>query len=128
MLVGRVEVGEQVEDFVDDLDVALFRLVDLVDAHDGAQADLQRLGDHELGLRHRAFGRVDKNDRAVDHVEDALYLAAEVGVAGRVDDVDADVVPDDRGGFRQDRDAALTFEVVRIHHPFGRGFVVAERA
>ena len=62
---------------------------------DRPQAALQRLGDHELGLRQRAFGGVDQHDDAVDHVQDALDLAAEIGVAGRVDDVDARVLPDD---------------------------------
>jgi hypothetical protein len=63
--------------------------VDLVDAEDRLQAHLQRLGQHELGLRHDAFLGVDQQDAAVHHAEDALHLAAEVGVAGRVDDVDA---------------------------------------
>ena len=57
----------------------------------GLQAQRQRLAGHELGLRHRAFGRIDQQDDAVDHRQDALDLAAEIGVAGRVDDVDADV-------------------------------------
>ncbi len=82
LLVGRVEVGEEVEDFVDDFFVAAVRTVDLVDRDDRAKADLQRLGDDELGLRHRAFGGVDQNDRAVHHREDTLDFAAEVGVAG----------------------------------------------
>ena len=55
----------------------------------GSQAELQRLAEHELGLRHGAFGGVDQQHHAVDHRQDALDLAAEVGVAGRVDDVDA---------------------------------------
>jgi hypothetical protein len=59
----------------------------------GAQAERQRLAGDELGLRHRAFGAVDQQDHAVDHREDALDLAAEVGVAGGVDDVDARALP-----------------------------------
>ena len=103
-------------------------LVDLVDADDRLQADLQRLADDELGLRHRPFGGVDQHDRAVDHREDALDLAAEIGVAGRVDDVDAHVLPHDRGRLGEDGDAALALEVVGIHHPLGDALVVAERA
>jgi hypothetical protein len=56
--------------------------VDLVDQHDRLQAKAQRLAEHELGLRQRAFGRVDQQHHAVDHRQDALDLAAEVGVAG----------------------------------------------
>jgi hypothetical protein len=75
--------------------------VDLVDDDDRLQPDLERLGDHELGLRQRAFGGVDQHQRAVHHVQDALDLAAEIGVAGGVDDVDAGVLPLHRGGLGQ---------------------------
>jgi hypothetical protein len=88
LLVGGVERGEEVEDLVDDLGDAGVGLVDLVDRHDRTQAELERLGDHKLGLRHRALGRIDQHDRGIDHGEDALDLAAEIGVAGRIDDVD----------------------------------------
>ncbi len=103
-------------------------LVDLVDADDRLQADLQSLADDELGLRHRSLGRVDEHDRAVDHRQDALDLAAEIGVARRVDDVDARGPPDDRGRLGENGDAALALEVVRIHHPLGDALVVAEGA
>jgi hypothetical protein len=49
-------------------------------------------------------------------------------VAGGVHDVDAGVLPDDRGRLGQDGDAALFFEVVRIHHALGDALVLAERA
>ena len=128
LLVGRVERGEQVEHFVDDLGHARVGLVDLVDADDRLEADLQRLADHEFGLRHRAFGCVHQHDRAVDHRQDALDLAAEIGVAGRIDDVDADVLPGDGGRLGHDRDAALLLEIVGIHHAFGDALVFAEGA
>jgi hypothetical protein len=61
-------------------------------------------------------------------VEDALDLAAEIGVAGRVDDVDARVLPVDRGRLGEDGDAALLLEIVGIHRAFGHALVLAERA
>ena len=66
--------------------------------------------------------------RRIHHRQDALDLAAEVGVAGGVDDVDAGVVPIDRGRLGQDGDAALLFEVVGVHCAFGDALVFAERA
>src|SRR5262249_44248915 len=39
---------------------------------------------------------------------------AEIGMAGRVDNVDAHVSPDDGGAFREDRDAAFAFQFVGI--------------
>ena len=89
LLVGGIKGGEQVEDLVHHLDMALVGLVDLVDGDDRLQPDLQGLLQHELGLRHGAFGGIHQQHRAVDHVEDALDLAAEIGMARGVDDVDA---------------------------------------
>ena len=93
LLLGRIERGEQVEHFVGDFGGTGVGPVDLVDDDDRLKPDLESLGDHEFGLRQRAFGGVDQNQRAVDHVEDALDLAAEIGVAGGIDDVDPDVLP-----------------------------------
>ena len=49
-------------------------------------------------------------------------------MAGRVDDVDLYVVIEDGGVFRQNRDAALALQFVRIHHPLDMVLVGAERA
>jgi hypothetical protein len=68
------------------------------------------------------------SDHAVDHRQDALDLAAEIGVAGRVDDVDPHALPDDRGAFGQDGDAALALEIVGVHRAFGDLLVGAESA
>ena len=128
LLIGGVERGEEIEHLVDDLARPRVGLVDLVDADDGFEPDLQRLADHELGLRHRPFGGVDQHDRPVDHRQNALDLAAEIGVAWRIDDIDANVLPHHRSRLGENGDAALAFEVVRIHHPFGDPLVVAKRA
>ena len=42
------------------------------------------------------FGGIDQQHHAIDHRQDALHLAAEIGMAGRVDDIDARAVPFDR--------------------------------
>ena len=127
VLVG-VERHEEVEDLVQRPVGLGVGLVDLVEDDDRAQAEPQRLGGDELGLRHRAFGGVDEEEDAVDHAEDALDLAAEVGVAGGVDDVDAVALPLDRGRLGEDGDAALALEVVGIEGPLDRGLVLAEGA
>ena len=86
---------------------------------------LQRLAQHEAGLRQRALAGVDEQQHAVDHGQAALDLAAEVGVAGGVDDVDGDRVAVGRlvvhgGVLGEDRDALLPLQVHRVHHPVGR--------
>ena len=75
----------------------------------------QRLLQHVAGLWEGALGGVDQQQHAIDHRQGALDLAAEVGVTGRVDQVDLDAFPHDRGGLGQDGDATLTFLVVGVH-------------
>ena len=94
----------------------------------GRSPSFKRLRDDELGLRQRPLGGVDQHQRAVHHAEDALHLAAEIGVARRVDDVDAGLAPLDRGRLGEDRDAALALQIVGIHRALGDALVLAERA
>jgi hypothetical protein len=54
----------------------------------GRNSCWKRLFKHEPGLRHRALGGVNQQEDAVRHRQHALDFAAEVGVAGRVDQVD----------------------------------------
>ena len=128
LLVRGIERGEQIEHLVHHFRRAGVGAIDLVDHDDRLQPHLQRLGDDELGLGQGTFGGVDQHQRAVDHVQDALDLAAEIGVARRVDDVDAGALPEDRGDLGENGDAALALEIVGIHRAFGHPLVVAERA
>ena len=128
LLVIGFEAEEQLEHFVQHFGGARVGTVDLVDDDDRLEAERERLAGDELGLRHRAFGGVDEQDHAIDHRQDALDLGAEIGVAGRVDDVDVRSLPLDRGALRENGDAALFFEVVRIHRALFDALVVAEGA
>ena len=134
LVVVRVERHEQVEHFVEHFLDARVVTIDLVDDDDRLQAERERLAGDELGLRHRAFRRIDQQDNAVDHRQDALDFAANIGVAGRVDDVDADALalargrPVDRGRLGENGDPALLFEVVGIHCALFDTLVVAEGA
>ena len=65
---------------------------------------------------------------AVHHLEGALDLAAEVGVTGRVHDIDARAVIEDGGVLRHDGDALLALEVDRVHHPLGDRLMLTEDA
>ena len=107
---------------------ALVRLVDLVDDDNRLELLLESLAQDVLRLRHRAFEGIDEQENAVDHVEDTLDFAAEVGVARGVDDVDLDAVPLDGGALGEDGDAAFALEIVRVHDPLGQHLVRAERA
>ncbi len=84
------EGEQQVVALLDDLVDARVRPVGLVDEQDDGELRLERLAQHEARLRKRALARVDEQHDAVDHAQAALDLAAEVGVARGVDDVDRD--------------------------------------
>ena len=128
LLLGRVEIDEEVEDLVQDFLEPRVGPVDLVDDDDRRQPPLERLPQHEAGLRQRPLGRVDQQQHAVDHRERALDFAAEVGVAGGVDDVDQRVAVVDGGVLGEDGDAALALEVGIVHRALGDALVGAENA
>ena len=79
-------------------------------------SEFQRPGEYETRLGHGAFGGVHKQYHAVDHLQDALHFPAEIRVARRVHDVDFGVAVTHGGVFRQNRNAALPFEVAGVHH------------
>ena len=53
---------------------------------------------------------------AVDHVNDALDLAAKIGVPGRIDNIDGDIAVYYARVFCQNSDAAFALEVVGVEH------------
>ena len=122
LLLGGVEVEEELIGLVDHLADARVRSIDLVDDEHDGKVLLQRLAQYEARLRERALGCVDEQDDTVDHLKPALDLAAEVSVTGGVDDVEGQATLGsrsthvaDRGVLREDRDALLTLEVHGVH-------------
>ena len=123
-----VEVEEELIDLVHNLLRAGVGPVDLVDDEDDRESRFERLPEHETRLRQRPFARIDEQEDTVDHGQAALHFAAEVGMAGRVDDVHLRLA--DRHGrvLGQDRDALLALEVGRVHDPLGHVLVRPEGA
>ena len=119
---------EQIEGLVEDPARPRLVPVDLVDDDDGAQAVFERLLRDETRLRHGAVNGIHQQQHAVDHGEHALDLAAEIGVARRVDDVDPEVAPGDRGVLRENGDAALALEGIRVHDALLQILAGIERA
>ena len=93
-----------------------------------ARPGLERLLEHEAGLRQRSFTGVNQKQDAVDHREGALDLAAKIRMARSIDDVDPGGTPEDRGILRHDGDAALALERVGIHHAIHQILVGAKYA
>ncbi len=65
--------------------------VELVDEHETGQAELGCQVPDRFGLRFDALDRAHHDDSEVDDRQRRSHLAEEVGVAGRVDDVELDV-------------------------------------
>jgi hypothetical protein len=128
LLVVGAEFDEEVEDLVDDFARARVFAVDLVDRDDRLEIELQRLTQHEARLRHHALGRIDEQQDALNHLQDAFDFAPEIGVARRIDDVELDVAVLDRGVLCENGDPALAFEGVRVHDAGRQGLAFSENA
>ena len=88
--------------------------IDLVDEDQRRDVEALEGAEEEWRLRLDALDRRDDEDRAVEHAEDALDLRDEVGVAGRIDEVDRQVAEEERGDRGPDRDAAFALELERV--------------
>ena len=125
LLGGGIQIQQKLQHLIDDLMDALVGPVDLVDDHDDAMAQLQGAAEDEAGLGHGALRRVHQQDNAVDHLQDTLHLAAEVGVARSVHNVDLGVAILDGGVLGQNGDAAFTFQIVGVHDSLHRFLILA---
>ncbi len=109
--------AEAVADFIEDgLEIGPFA-VQLVDERQPRHVILVGLPPHRFALRLDAFAGAEHDDAAVEHAQAALDLGREVDVAGRIDQVDYDVLPRKLHAGRVDGDAA--FGLLRI--VIGRG-------
>ena len=86
-------------------------------------AQFQGLRQHKAGLGHGPFGGVHQQDDSVNHLQDALHLAAKVGVARRVYDVDFYIAVLDGGVLGGNGDAPLPLQVVGVHDPIHHGLI-----
>jgi hypothetical protein len=113
--VGGLEVDEQPQHFVVDSERLGIGSIDLVDRDDRTESQRKRLPSDESGLRHGTLGGIHQDQDPIHHPENPLDLAAEVGVAWSVDDVDLGAVPPNGRILGKNGDAALPLERVRVH-------------
>ena len=128
LFFGRVQGSEKIEHFVMHLMRARVGTVYLVDDDHGLEANRQSFRHDELGLRQGAFRRVDEQQHAVHHRENTLHFAAEIGVARRINDIDAQIAVQNRCAFGENGNAAFTFQIVAVHRALGHLLVLAESA
>ena len=128
LIVVGAELDEEVEHLVDDLLRTRAVAVDLIDDDERLLAQSERLFQHETGLGHTALKGVDQKENAVHHHEDALDLAAEIGMSGGIDDIDLGVSVHDGGVLGQNGDTALALQIITIHDAVVDDLVGAENA
>ena len=124
LVIPRNHVQEEVLDHRDHLSHAGLRAVDLVDDDNWSNVLLEGLAQHVGSLGHGAVNGVHQQQAAIGHIHDTFHLAAEVGVARRVDNVDPDTAIGNRGVLGQDRNAALSFQRVGVHNQSAHLLVV----
>jgi hypothetical protein len=84
--------------------------IDLVHEDQGGDAQLLQCPHQDASLWLHALHRRDHQHSAVEHTEHPLHLGDEVRVAGGVDQVDRDVIDDERHDSGLDRNAPLLFQ------------------
>ena len=102
------------------------RPVYFVDNHNRFEAHFKSFSEDEPGLGHWAVHRVNQQQAAIGHVQDALDLAAKVGVTGGVNNINFGALINNGCIFSQDGNTFFTFEVIRIHNKGANRFIFAE--
>ncbi len=82
---------------------------------------------HKTGLGHWAFKGIDQQQNPIGHIQDAFHLAAKIGVAGGVDDVDFNILVNHRYVFGNNGDPAFAFQVVVVQNQIPFVFAIAEK-
>ena len=118
LLVGRIQIHHKFQCLIHHFFRPGFSPVDLVDAHDHRELQVQRLLQDKFCLRHRPLKCIHQQDDAVDHLQDALHFAAEIGMARCIDYVDLHAVIRNGSILGQDRNASLSLNIARVHHAF----------
>ena len=118
LVIIRIQLDEELQDFVIDVIHPLVRPVNLVDDDNGLEFLLQGLAQDVFCLGHGPFKGIHQKKHAVHHIEDALHLPAEIRMARRIDNIDFRSIIENGCILRQNRNAPLTLKVAGIHDAF----------
>ena len=79
---------------------------------------LQCLAQNEFCLGHRAFKRIHHQHNAIHHFQHTLYLAAEIGMSGGINDVDFGIAIVYGCVFGKNGNPSFPFNITAIHDSF----------
>ena len=128
LFFGSIELHQQLEDFVVHLGWLSVFAVNFIDDEHDFEAVGESFAEHEAGLGLGTVIGVDQEEYAIDHAEGAFDFAAEVSVAGGVDDVDGLILPVNGSVFGLNGDALLFLEVHGVHGAFFHALIGAVNA
>ena len=70
---------------------------------------------------------INEEDHTVDHAENPLHLATEIGVSRGIDDIDVIVTPGNRSVLGKNGNTPLFLKIVGIHHAFRGRLATVQR-
>ncbi len=99
LFIRCIQIHKQFQNLIHHIIRSGFRAVYFIDADYNRKIQIQCLSQNKFRLRHRALICVHNKDNAVNHLKNPLNLAAEIGMARRINDVDFRTIIIDRSIF-----------------------------
>ena len=127
LFVRCAKLVEQIKCQIDGIARISAITVNFVDDNNRVQAQGQRFLGDKAGLRHGAFNRIHQQQHAIDHPQNTFDFAAKVSVAGRIDNVDVHAVVFHGSILGKNGNAALFFQIIRVHDSFGQLLMCSKR-
>ena len=118
-LFAGAKVNEEIVDFVEHFPGAGVLAVNFIDDHNKGKFGVQGFTQDKTGLRERPFSGINQENGPIHHAERPFHFAAEIGVAGSIDDVDLDVIPSNSAVFRGNGNAAFALQIHAVHDALG---------
>ncbi len=128
LFVTGVQIHQKLQNLLLDFVKPGVGAVDLVDHYDDLVPQLHGLLQHETGLGHGTLKSIYQQQDAVHHLEHPLHFAAEIGVAGGVDDVDLHAVIGAGRVLCEDGNAPLPLQIVGVHDTVLNDLILPESA
>ena len=89
LFIACTKLNKQTQNLIHDLIRTCARTINLVDNDYRNLIKFKSFPENEPRLRHTAFKRIYEKQNAVYHLENALNLTAEIGMAGSVNDINS---------------------------------------
>ena len=126
LLIGCAKVHHKIKRIVDNSLWTSAIAVNLIDNHHDRKACVDSVAQNKTSLWHRALGSVNQKKCAISHLQNTLYLAAKISVAGGINDVNLNALILNRDVFCQNSNSAFTLLIIRVQDSFLNLLVLAE--